>query len=121
MPHYDPHKDEAAHMNSIWDIVNEEERETLMDIPPETIELQRGQALFLHPLAVYATHGNRSFDHSRCLMIHFMGPTTTTRPGSVLPHTTRFPEGAKIEGPYFPVVFDPSVVDEPVALPEVTA
>ena len=35
-----------------------------MDIAPETIELQRGQALFLHPLAVYATHGNWSFDHS---------------------------------------------------------
>ena len=114
-PPYNATLDESSHLNSIWDIVNEEERECLMDTPPVTVELQRGQCMFIHPQTVYATHGNRSMDAARCLFIHYMGhPTFTVQPGALLPRSTRFPPGVEIQGPYYPVCFDPSIVEDPV-------
>lgn len=114
VPPYDATRDEAAHMNSIWELVDAAEREMLMDTPPETITMQRGQALFLHPMAVYATHGNRTFEPSKCLFIHYFGDQVrTVQPGALLPKTTRFAAGSPIHGPFYPVCFDPSMVEEP--------
>ena len=119
---FDPSKDEIGQINSIWDIVNEDEREMVLDTPPETIELQRGQAMFIHPMTLHCTHGNRTLDYSKMLLLHFMGtPTYAVHAGSLLPKTTRFPAESVIHGPYFPVVFDPSVVEDmPPANPQAT-
>jgi hypothetical protein len=115
---YDEAKDESQVMSSLWEITNEEEQECLMDTPPQTINLQRGQAMFLHPRLLYATHGNRSLDWSRCLFVHYMGDgTMTTHAGPLLPKTTRFPPGALIQGPYYPVAFDPSMMDDALPAP----
>ena len=120
VPSYDASRDEAAHMNSIYEIVNDEEREILMDMPPQTMELKRGQVMFVHPLTVYATHGNPFVRLCEmCVHPHDGAPPPyTTQPGPVLPKSTRFAADAVIRGPYFPVLFDPSMVDEPVSLPE---
>jgi hypothetical protein len=124
MPDFDPKKDEAAQLNSIWDVVTEDEKECLMDLPPITVELQRGQAMFIHPMTLYATHGNRSYDSSKVVFIHFMGnPTFAAYGGALLPKSTRFAPGSIIQGPYYPVAFDPSMVEdfsEHAQLPEGT-
>ena len=112
-PQFDMSKDEAAQLNSIWDVVTEDEKECLMDLPPVTVELQRGQAMFIHPMTLYATHGNRSYDSSKVVFIHYMGhPTYAAFGGALLPKSTRFAPGSPISGPYYPVAFDPSIVDE---------
>lgn len=116
---YDPTKDEAQQLNTIWDMVDEEEREVLMDMPPVTVDLRRGEALFIHPMALHATHGNRSLDAARCVFLHFMGKDTfAVRDGPLLPQSTRFHAGATIQGPFYPVVFDPALTEELMSLPE---
>jgi hypothetical protein len=113
LPAYDAMKDEATQLNSIWDVVDDGERECLMDMPPVTVELQRGQCMFIHPMTLYATHGNRSYSSSRSVYIHYMAHgTQTVQAGPLLPKTTRFPPAAVIQGPYFPMVFDPSMVED---------
>lgn len=115
---HDDSRDESQTMGTIWDITNEAERECLLDTPPQTVELRRGQAMFIHPQLLYATHANRSRDHCRYLYIHYMGASTfTTQAGPLLPRTTRFPPNALIQGPYFPVAFDPAIVDDEGAVP----
>lgn len=110
---YDPSQDEARQLNSIWDITNEEEQEVLMDTPPVTVDLRRGEALLIHPLTLFATHGNRSLNPVRCCFVHFMGDNTVAvNEGPLLPHTTRFPAAAKVQGPFFPVVFDPAMAED---------
>lgn len=109
---YDPQKDESQQLNSIWDIVDEEEREVLLDSPPETIDLRRGEALLIHPLTLHATHANRSLGQCRTCIIHYMGEKTfTVGEGPLLPNTTRFHADAEIQGPYFPTVFDPGMTE----------
>ncbi|KAH9601498.1 Phytanoyl-CoA dioxygenase [Trypanosoma melophagium] len=115
---YDPSKDEAQQLNTIWEIINEEESEVLMDTPPVTVDMKRGEALLIHPLALFATHGNRSLDAVRCCFIHYMGEKTyATQNGPLLPHTTKFQAGALIQGPFYPVVFDPAMAEELSMLP----
>jgi hypothetical protein len=122
VPPYDGYKDEASHMNAIWDIVNDEERECLMDSPPVTVELQRGQVMFLHPSLMYSTHANRTLDHSKLLYIHYMGDNTfTVQQGALLPKTTRFPPDVKVQGPFYPAVFDPSMMEEADDAPQIAS
>eukprot|EP00758_Cryptobia_borreli_P001015 Tbor_TRINITY_DN1867_c0_g1::TRINITY_DN1867_c0_g1_i2::g.23007::m.23007 len=117
---YDPTHDEAQQMNTIWDIVDDDEREILMDMPPATLDMKRGEALFIHPLTLYATHGNRTLDNSRFILIHFFGKDATTKgAGPLLPHTTNFSPNQPIRGPYFPVVFDPALSEELAVLPDI--
>lgn len=116
---YDPSQPESQQLNTIWDVVNEDEREMLMDTPPVTVEMRRGEALLIHPLTLYATHGNRSLDDARYALVHYMGSKTmTVRPGMLLPHTTKFQADAEIQGPYFPVVFDPAMTEDMGLLPD---
>ncbi|EAN76751.1 phytanoyl-CoA dioxygenase (PhyH), putative [Trypanosoma equiperdum] len=115
---YDPTKDEAHQLNTIWEIINEEEGEMLMDTPPVTVDLRRGEALLIHPLTLFATHGNRSLDAVRCCFIHYMGEKTyAVQNGPLLPHTTKFQADAMIQGPFYPVVFDPAMTEELTMLP----
>lgn len=115
---YDPTKDEASQMNTIWEVVDDDEREMLMDIPPQTIDMKRGDVMFLHPLTLYATHGNRTLDDARFVFLHFFGKDlTTVNDGPLLPHTTNFAAGSKVSGPYFPMVFDPALSEELTSLP----
>jgi hypothetical protein len=108
-------------MHSIWDVANEEEKEMLMDLPPVTVDLRRGEAIFVHPLTMYATHGNRSLDAARCVFIHLMGRDTfAVQSGALLPHTTKFQSGAMIQGPFYPVVFDPAIAEDLTMLPPET-
>lgn len=110
---YDPTQSEAQQLNTIWDITDDDEQEMLADTPPVTVDLRRGEALLLHPLTLFATHGNRSLEAARCCFIHYIGEDTyTTQDGPLLPHTTRFRAGAKVSGPFFPVAFDPAMTDD---------
>ncbi len=119
---FDPSLDEAVQMNTIFDVINEDEKEMIMDTPPVTIDLKRGEAVFIHPLALYSTHGNRSLDACRCVLIHFMGKDVhTVQAGPLLPHSTKFAADAPVQGPFYPVVFDPAMTEEFVALPGGTA
>ncbi|EPY20558.1 Phytanoyl-CoA dioxygenase [Strigomonas culicis] len=105
--------DEARQLNTIWSILREEETEVLMDSPPMTLDLQRGEAVLIHPLTLYATHGNRSLGPARSCAIHFVGDgAQCVRNGPLLPNTTQlFQAGQAVGGPFFPTVFDPAVVE----------
>jgi hypothetical protein len=119
---FQPDLDEVGQMATIWDLVNEEERECLMDAPPVTLDLKRGQAAFIHPLLVHATHANRTLDWSRTVNIHYMrNGTATVQDGPLLPRTTRFAANTPIGGPFFPVVFDPAIMDDAEAQPNANA
>ena len=116
---YDPSKDESQQMNTIWEIVDDDEREILMDMPPSTIDMRRGEVIFVHPSTLYATHGNRTLDNSRFLFVHYIGgKVTAVDAGPLLPHTTKFAAGAQVQGPYYPVVFDPALTETFGALSE---
>lgn len=115
---FDPTQDESTQMNAIFDIINDDEKETIMDTPPVTIDMKRGEAMFIHPTALYSTHGNRSLDPCRYILVHFMGgKVQTVQAGPLLPHSTKFAAGVPIHGPYYPVVFDPAMTEDLMALP----
>lgn len=109
---YDPSRSEAEQLNTIWEVTNEEEKEVLLDTPPVTLELRRGEAVLIHPLTLYATHANRSLNTARCCLVHYMGDRVrTVQHGPLLPHTHALPANSPIYGPYYPVVFDPAVAE----------
>ncbi|KAG5507867.1 hypothetical protein JIQ42_07158 [Leishmania sp. Namibia] len=118
---YDPSQSEAQQLNTIWDITTDDEQEMLADTPPVTVDLRRGEALLIHPKTLFATHGNRSLDAARCCCVHYMGEETyAVQDGPLLPHTTRFRAGARVSGPFFPVVFDPAMTEDLLMLEEET-
>lgn len=110
---YDPSQSEAQQLNTIWAVSTEEEHEVLMDTPPVTVDMRRGEALLIHPLTVFATHGNRSLNAARTCVVHYISDKTcAAHDGPLLPRSTSFKAGATVQGPYFPVVLDPSLTED---------
>jgi Phytanoyl-CoA dioxygenase (PhyH) len=67
-----------------------------------------GEASFHHSHTVHGSFGNQSDRPRRAVVINYMGPETRCADGSLplLKGVPLIPEGALIEGDYFPIVFD---------------
>jgi len=96
----------ANDMNSIRSVLSEEQRE---QFNPVAIELKAGECSFHHPLMVHGSFENRSERPRRGAVINLFRDGVKSASGEpLLAGVPPIPAGKKIEGQFFPRLFDPA-------------
>lgn len=100
--------DLAGDMEGLHKYLTEEQKAEFKPIP---IELKKGYATFHHPLMVHGSYENRS-DRSRraCVLNVFSDGTESRSDEELLQGVPVIKSGNKIEGQFFPMLFDPSEI-----------
>jgi ectoine hydroxylase-related dioxygenase (phytanoyl-CoA dioxygenase family) len=96
----------ADDMNSIQSVLSEQQRE---EFKPVAIELKQGQASFHHPLMVHGSFENKT-DRSRraTVMNVFRDGVVSDSDEPPLAGVPAIPKGEKMQGQFFPLLFDPA-------------
>jgi ectoine hydroxylase-related dioxygenase (phytanoyl-CoA dioxygenase family) len=96
----------ADDMDSIRSVLTSEQQQ---DFKPVPIELKKGEAAFHHPLMVHGSFENRTEHERRALVLNVF--RDGVRSASIEPPLKGVPPvplGAKMEGRFFPLLFDPA-------------
>ena len=97
----------ANDMNAIQSVLSEEQRE---QFKPIAIELKAGECSFHHPLMVHGSFENRSDRPRRGAVINvFRDGVQSASNDPLLQGVPPNRAGEKIQGQFFPLLFDPSV------------
>ena len=98
----------AGDMNEIISVLNEEQKQAFRPMP---IELKRGQCSFHHPLTVHGSYENRSARPRRATLVNvFRDGVCSASDEPLLVGVSVIPKGQKIEGRFFPLLFDSRVM-----------
>ena len=98
----------AGDMNEIMTVLNEEQKQAFRPVP---IELKRGQCSFHHPLTVHGSYENRSDRPRRATLVNvFRDGVRSASDEPLLSGVPAIPKGQKMEGRFFPLLFDPAVM-----------
>lgn len=98
----------AGDMNEIMTVLNEEQKQAFRPVP---IELKRGQCSFHHPLTVHGSYENRSERPRRATLVNaFRDGVRSASDEPLLSGVPAIPKGQKMEGRFFPLLFDPAVM-----------
>ncbi len=98
----------AGDMNEIMTVLNEEQKQAFRPVP---IELKRGQCSFHHPLTVHGSYENRSDRPRRATLVNvFRDGVRSASDEPLLAGVSAIPKGQKMEGRFFPLLFDPKVM-----------
>jgi ectoine hydroxylase-related dioxygenase (phytanoyl-CoA dioxygenase family) len=91
-------------MNEIMTVLDEEQKQTFRPVP---IELKRGQCSFHHPLTVHGSYENRSDRPRRATLVNaFRDGVRSASDEPLLAGVPVIPKGQKMEGRFFPLLFD---------------
>ena len=95
----------ANDMNAIRSVLSEEQNQEFKPVP---IELKAGECSFHHPLMVHGSFENRS-DHPRrgAVINFFRDGVRSDSDEALLAGVPAIPSGQKMNGQFFPKVFDP--------------
>ena len=75
---------------------------------PVAIELKAGYGTFHHPLLVHGSYENKSNRSRRAFVLNvFADGTTSNSNDEMLQGVPRVNKGMKMEGKFFPLLFDP--------------
>jgi ectoine hydroxylase-related dioxygenase (phytanoyl-CoA dioxygenase family) len=100
----------AGDMNEIMTVLNDEQKEAFRPVP---IEIKRGQCSFHHPLTVHGSYENRSDRPRRATLINaFRDGVRSAADEPLLAGVPAIPKGGKMEGQFFPLLFDPAVLGD---------
>jgi ectoine hydroxylase-related dioxygenase (phytanoyl-CoA dioxygenase family) len=95
----------AGDMEGLMDYLTEEQKIQFKPIP---IELKKGYASFHHPLMVHGSYANKSDRSRRAFVLNvFADGTVSNSDDELLPTTPGIPKGQKMEGQFYPLLFDP--------------
>jgi ectoine hydroxylase-related dioxygenase (phytanoyl-CoA dioxygenase family) len=95
----------AGDMNEILTVLTPEQKEAFRPVP---IELKRGQCSFHHPLLVHGSYENRSDRPRRATLVNaFRDGVRSASDEPLQAGMPVIPKGQKIEGQFFPLLFDP--------------
>jgi ectoine hydroxylase-related dioxygenase (phytanoyl-CoA dioxygenase family) len=94
----------ANDMHAIESVLNDEQKE---QFKPVAIELKAGEASFHHPLMVHGSYENRSDRPRRGAVINVFRDGVRSANEPLLEGVPRIPAGEKIDGQFFPFLFDP--------------
>jgi ectoine hydroxylase-related dioxygenase (phytanoyl-CoA dioxygenase family) len=95
----------AGDMNEIMTVLDEEQKQAFKPVP---IELKRGQCSFHHPLTVHGSYENRSDRPRRATLMNvFRDGVRSASDEPLLAGVSVIPKGQKMEGRFFPLLFDP--------------
>ncbi|UEG54976.1 phytanoyl-CoA dioxygenase family protein [Mucilaginibacter daejeonensis] len=98
----------AGDMEGLMEFLTDEQKAQFKPVP---IELKRGYGTFHHPLLVHGSYENRSARPRRAYVLNvFADGTITNSDKELMPGTPHIPKGEKIQGQFYPVVFDPAEV-----------
>ena len=97
----------ANDMDAIQSVLTEEQKSQFQPVP---IELKAGECSFHHPLMVHGSYENRSDYPRRGAVINLMHDgVRSASDDSLLDGVPAIASGEKIDGQFFPLLFDPSV------------
>jgi ectoine hydroxylase-related dioxygenase (phytanoyl-CoA dioxygenase family) len=95
----------ADDMNSIQTVLTDEQKQ---DFKPVAIELQKGEASFHHPLMVHGSFENRTERPRRAAVLNvFRDGVVSNSDQPPLAGVPAIPIGNKMQGRFFPLLFDP--------------
>jgi hypothetical protein len=98
----------AGDMNEIMTVLDEEQKKAFQPLP---IELKRGQCSFHHPLTVHGSYENRSDRPRRATLVNaFRDGVRSAADEPLLAGVPPIPKGHKMEGRFFPLLFDPAAI-----------
>jgi ectoine hydroxylase-related dioxygenase (phytanoyl-CoA dioxygenase family) len=96
----------AGDMNEIMTVLDEEQKQAFRPVP---VELKRGQCSFHHPLTVHGSYENRSDRPRRATLVNaFRDGVRSASDEPLLTGVPVVPKGQKMEGRFFPLLFDPA-------------
>ena len=100
----------AGEMRAIETVLNEEQRQMFK---PVAIELRAGEAAFHHPRMIHGSYENRSSQPRRATVINvFRDGVSSNSDEPLLTGVPVIERGRKIEGQFFPLLFDPRSLDD---------
>lgn len=106
----------ANDMHAIETVLSEKQKEEFKPVP---IELKRGECSFHHPLMVHGSFANESERPRRGAVINvFRDGVCSASNGELLAGVPPIPAGEKMDGQFFPLLFDP---EELVTVPGAVA
>jgi ectoine hydroxylase-related dioxygenase (phytanoyl-CoA dioxygenase family) len=98
----------AGDMNEIMTVLDEDQKQAFRPVP---IELKRGQCTFHHPLTVHGSYENRSDRPRRATLVNaFRDGVHSASDEPLLAGVPVIPKGQKMEGQFFPLLFDPAAL-----------
>jgi ectoine hydroxylase-related dioxygenase (phytanoyl-CoA dioxygenase family) len=96
----------AGNMDAIQTVLSEEQRRQFR---PVAIELKRGECSFHHPLMVHGSYDNVTDHPRRATVINvFRDGVRSASDQELLAGVPPIPPGSKMEGQFFPLLYDPS-------------
>ncbi len=99
----------ADDMDAIRSVLSDEQNE---QFKPIAIELKAGECSFHHPLMVHGSFENRTDHPRRGTVINvFRDGIKSASDSPLLQGVPSIPAGEKIDGQFFPLLFDPSTCD----------
>jgi len=97
----------AGDMDSIDAVLNQDLRS---QFKPVEIELKAGEASFHHPLMIHGSYENRSSQPRRAAVINvFRDGVMSDSNSPQLEGVPTIPRGERMQGQFFPLLFDPRV------------
>ena len=96
----------AGDMDAIQTVLSDDQRQQFRPVP---IELKRGQCTFHHPLMVHGSYENGTDRQRRAAVVNmFRDGVLSDADRPVLAGVPPIPRGQKMEGQFFPLVYDAS-------------
>jgi ectoine hydroxylase-related dioxygenase (phytanoyl-CoA dioxygenase family) len=94
----------AGDMNGLMQYLTEEQK---AEFKPVAIELKKGYATFHHPLMVHGSYENKSEMSRRAFVLNvFADGTVSNTDDELLKGVPPIPKGSKMEGKFFPLLFE---------------
>lgn len=98
----------ADDMDAIQTVLTKEQRR---EFKPVAIELKKGYASFHHPLMVHGSFENRTERERRAVVINvFRDGVVSASNEALLKSVPPIQQGEKMDGQFFPLLFDPATV-----------
>jgi len=98
----------AHEMDAIQTVLSEKQQQ---QFKPVAIELKKGEASFHHPLMVHGSYENRTDSPRRAAVINvFRDGVVSASDKPALEGVPAIPIGEKMEGQFFPLLFDPDAL-----------
>ena len=96
----------ADRMDAIQSVLTDEQRERF---EPVAVELKRGEASFHHPLMVHGSYENSTATPRRAVVVNVMRDgVRSASDDAPLAGVPVVPRGEKMDGRFFPLLFDPA-------------
>jgi phytanoyl-CoA dioxygenase PhyH len=94
----------AGNMEGLIDYLTEDQKKDFKPIP---IEMKKGYASFHHPLLIHGSYENKSYRSRRAFVLNvFPDGTVSDTDQELLSGVPVVPKGHKLNGKFFPLLFD---------------